>query len=418
MKLALALCLLLLCTTEASALEPSFAVVREIRFEGNDTTQPRTMLREMVIHVGDPADPRQIERSRQAIQDLGLFHSVAVREEILPDGVRLVFVVVEKFYLLPYPRLSGNVDGQYGYGGELEWNNIAGLNQGLRLLVKQSSPNREGYGKQLSYQGSYTAPFVFDSPYSVSVSANHSRQPLVDPVTQLPYIERFTSWELDGSRTYSTGPASEGWTAGGGWLSTHENRNGPGAAPPYGAANAVVGFVGYRDLHDLIYSEEGQNFNLRSEVALRGLASDYGYTFLNAAYDRYLPVGHVDYQTVQLTAQAGALYNGPAELSRFSLGGSGNLRSFPSYSFSGNAYYYLAALYQRPIGEPWLRGLIGVEGGNVSPQANTALFRAMHMSLDIGVRLRVTWFVDFQFEAGWAVPLNGRGAGRFFGGRI
>ncbi len=66
---------LLLAIGSAAAVPPVVKPppIRDIRFEGNRVTSDRVMLREMVVAVGDPADPARIERSRQAIQDLTLF---------------------------------------------------------------------------------------------------------------------------------------------------------------------------------------------------------------------------------------------------------------------------------------------------------------------------------------------------------
>ena len=95
-----------------------------IDFAGNDITRPETMRRELLVHVGDPADPEAIERSRQAVQDLGLFRWVAVERKRLDDGtIRLTFVVHEKWYILPLPRVEGNSNGDYGYGGQV-WVNV------------------------------------------------------------------------------------------------------------------------------------------------------------------------------------------------------------------------------------------------------------------------------------------------------
>lgn len=408
-----------LAAAEAPAEKKQWPVIREIAFSGNDTTQPKTMLREMSVHVGDPADPAQIEHSRQAVQDLGLFKSVDVRQEPTTDGVKLVYTVREKFYFLPYPRLSANVDKQYSYGAELEWNNVAGLNHNLRIVAAQSDANRAGYGKQTSYSASYIAPFIADTKNNLSVSAGYSSTPLTNPMSGAAYTEIGYAAEVLLRHIYSTTAASQGWTAGTGLLYQHENRFGPGAAPPYGTAYAVVGVIEYRDLHDKIYSEEGQRFSFRHETALRGVASDYGYTFLRAGYDRFVPIGERAHQTLQYSGSIGGYFNGPQDVTHFSLGGSRNLRGFPGYSFEGNAYYYGALIYQRPIVWDWLRVLGGVEVGNVTDHPNSDLFRRAHVSLALGLRLRVSWFVDLQFEAGWAVPLErSAGSGRFFGGRL
>lgn len=392
-------------------------VVREITFEGNKTTQPITMLREMSVHVGDTVDAASLEHSRQAVQDLGLFKSVTVRQEPLPDGVRLVYVVEEKFFLLPYPRLGANVDGQYNYGAELRWNNIDGLNQNLRLVASQSSDNREGYGKQTSYSAGYEIPFIADTKENVSLSFSHNSTPRTDDVTGDPYIEKQISTQALVTRTFSTTAASQGWTVGGGLLYQNENRYGPGAAPPYGEATALVGVAEYRDLHLKIYSEEGTLLSLRQETAVKGLASDYGYTEVRADFERYIPIGSVEHQTLEFSTSAGASYSGPKDVQPFALGGGAGLRGYHRYTFEGNSFYYASAIYQRPIGWNWLRVMTGIEAGNVAPQANSELFEHISADVLLGLRLRISWFINLEFEAGWAMPFDGGSRGRFFGGR-
>lgn len=424
------LCLLLLQTdiafAQASdsqlpipATESSTAVplIREIIFLGNETTQPKTMLREISLRVGEPANAEQIERSRQAIQDLDLFKSVVAQQEPLADGVRIVFVVKEKWFLLPYPRLSANVDGQYSYGAQLEWNNLRGLNHSLEIEVSQSDSNREGYGKKNSYSASYYAPFIADSKQNLLLSVGRSTTPRSNDLTDEPYTEtNFTSEALV-TRTFSTTAASQGWTVGGGVFYQNQDRYGLGAAPPYGEATALVGTVEYRDLHLKIYSEEGSLFKLRTENAINGFVSDYGYSKFVAEYDRYIPIGRVPHQTLQLSTVIGGNFSGPDEVQKFALGGGSGLRAYPRYTYEGNSLYYVSAIYQRPIGWDWLRVMAGVEAGNVAPKANTVLFQDISADVLLGLRLRVSWFINLEFEAGWAIPLDGSSNGRFFGGR-
>lgn len=414
------LCLLLLQTGMAIAQTvpaTETPIIREIVFSGNNTTQPKVMLREMSVRVGDVAEASSIEHSRQAIQDLGLFKSVEVQQEPLPDGVRLVYVVREKFFLLPYPRLGANVDGQYNYGAELRWNNIDGLNQNLRLLVSQGSDNRAGYGKQTSYLAGYDIPFIADTKENLSLLFSHSSTPRTNDLTGDGYIEKQTSAQALVTRTISTTAASQGWTVGGGLLYLNEDRYGLGAAPPYGHAMAMVGTLEYRDLHLEIYSEEGTLFDFRQETAVKGLASDYGYTQLRADFERYIPVGSVQYQTLEFDGSMGARFSGPQDVQAFALGGGAGLRGYRRYTLEGNSFYYAAAIYQRPIGWDWLRLMTGLEVGNVAADANTELFKHVSADLLLGLRLRILWFINLEFEAGWAVPLDGSSSGRFFGGR-
>jgi len=104
--------------------------ISEIRFLGNDTTRPEIMLQEMLVRVGEPVDPARIEQSRQAIMDLELFKSVKAELLAAPPGPVLQITVDEKIYFLPIPKLNRSDDG-VGYGAQLRFDNLAGLNQKL-----------------------------------------------------------------------------------------------------------------------------------------------------------------------------------------------------------------------------------------------------------------------------------------------
>ncbi len=122
------LCLLVWMASAWAAEAP--ATISEIRFVGNKTTKPEILLQEMLVRVGDPADPVRIEQSRQAIMDLGLFKSVRADLLAAPAGPVLQIRVKEKYYYLVIPKLNRSEDG-VGLGAQLRLDNIAGLNQQL-----------------------------------------------------------------------------------------------------------------------------------------------------------------------------------------------------------------------------------------------------------------------------------------------
>ena len=59
------------------------ATINEIRYEGNDVTQASLLNREIYIKKGDVVDDVLIEKSRQAIMDLGLFRTVSFYLKII-----------------------------------------------------------------------------------------------------------------------------------------------------------------------------------------------------------------------------------------------------------------------------------------------------------------------------------------------
>lgn len=393
---------------------PAYPTIREIIFSGNDTTRSDVLLREMVVHVGDPADPDRIERSRQAIQDLRLFRSVDLREEMAGDGIRLLITLREKYYVLPLPRANVNSDGQYSYGIGMRWWNVWGLNHTLHAVVEQGNRQEAGRGDLLQYRASYDVPFVFDSPFGLGLSVAHSEEAVTEPLSY-DEVSNSARWEL--SRALGDGPASQGWRVGSGlqWLT--QERVGPGAPDSAGQATALVLFAKFNDMHSNIYSEQGSRFSFEVQSTAGSLASDYDYHELIAAYDRSWAVGGMPHRTLGVFAEGGVYDGGPeGAVPAFSLGGTDNLRGYPLRVERGNSYYYGGLEFLQPLSWNWLRGVAFVEAGNVIGEGSNGDPGAVYADVGIGLRLRLNWFVRTELNIGYAVPLVDGGDGR--SGRI
>lgn len=406
MRSRLTILLALLSPGVAYAQEPP---IREIVFEGNNTTRPETMLREMVLRPGDAADAALIERSRQGVQDLGLFREVKAREEQVDDGVRLVIGVREKYYVLPSPRADYNSDGQYSYGLQLRWKNVWGLNHSLRSTIKYKNRQEEDRGTALMLTGGYHAPFVFDSPYAIDVSGSYSREPVL---LGGGYDDLTATGRLIVARSFWTdNPATESWSAGAGLQWQGHESQGLGAPPPRGRALAMVLNGGYGRQHDNLYSELGQRFGVEAQRTAAGQASDYRYSSATGSYDGSWALGETAHQTFGVFAMAGT-YNGGTINGEppFELGGADTLRGYRHQVLRGTDFWFAGAEALRPIGKPWLRGMVFVEAGDVSggPLAGGGPYA----DAGIGVRLRLTWFVNLEFSAGMAWPLRDSGDGR------
>lgn len=421
MKFAVAM--LVLTMAPAFAQEP-YPVIREIAFTGNDTTQPKVMLREMTVAIGDSADPVKIERSRQGIQDLGLFKSVSVKQTMLDEGLRLTFTVEEKWYILPIPRYSINSDGKNSYGLSLRWFNVAGLNHTLRGTWANSDDKKANKGRRTRYALDYNIPFVFDSAYNLGFGAGHSSTPiLADPILATPdYVETFDSASVGVSRTFSTGAASQGWTLGSSLAWSRQDTQGDVGTPlPYGMATALGLSADYRDIRFKVFSEEGTRYGARASSAVEGAGSDYSFNLFTASYSALMKLGATPHQNLNLHLNAGSYHGGPigveSESGVFSLGGASSLRGYYSDLFQGDAYYYLAAEYLRPVGWEWLRVVVIAETGKVFADAHDFSLSRTNASLGLGLRVRFITLVNFELEAGMAWPLDGGGA-RFFASNV
>jgi len=391
--------------------------IREIDFAGNDVTKPETMRRELLVHVGDPANPAAIERSRQAVQDLGLFKAVTVESLPVDGGVKLVFTVHEKWYILPLPRLQGNSSGEYGYGGQLRWNNVWGLNHTLdlqALKLKLHDPDKTG---QLKIEGGYGIPFLNGTRYGLSTSAGYISQDSLNPQGQ-PYHETFENVQVVTSYALSSEHPSKGWNLGGGLAWERDATSGQFAPASPGETLGPVLFASYDDLHYLIYSEEGQRFRAALQFALDGLASSYTASNYAFSYRRDWHVGETPHQTLEFLGSTDIFLGGaPGRVqNHFTLGGSRMLRGYPSSFVEGDFGYYFATAYLRPVFRDWLRLLVIAEAGSAYPEIGQTGGRSLYASVGLGLRVRINWLVNVEVEAGGALPLfDGHGLRPFAG---
>lgn len=402
----------------APAIPPApTGVIRSIDFAGNDVTQPQTMLREMVIKVGDPADPVAIERSRQGIQDLGLFRSVDVRQAAVEGGVALTFVVEEKWYILPIPRLDANSEGENAYGVSLRWYNVAGRNHTLRGNWTRRDEEKLNKGTATSYGLGYSVPFVYDSPWGIGLAVGHTET----PVTDLGGYDEITDnvgFAL--SRSFARGPASQGWGTTTSLEWTEQSTEGPGAPPPNGHATILGLSASFKDVRYNLYSEDGVAFGAGVRGATEGLASDYSFGSLRANFTRYNLVGSQPHQNLNYYAAVGSYHGGPtghqSESGAYGLGGASLLRAHPGGFVVGDFYYHAGVEYLRPLIADWLRPVIVFEVGNAYADAQSFNSR-VYTSLGLGLRVRLTFLVNVEVEAGVAWPLDG-GDQRFFASKV
>ena len=419
---------LMLCAwLPAGALaQDPLPVIREIVFAGNEVTQPKIMLREMVIKPGDAADPGLIERSRQGVQDLGLFRSVGVAQEMVEGGVRLVFTVKERFYILPLPSASANSDGDYSYGFRVQWYNVWGLNHSLvsyyqKRQLAQGDADPVKSGVQTRYHLRYSAPLIADSPYSLNLGLGREVTPYLQPRVY-DSIGDFASVGL--SRKLSDRANSQGWEISGGLNWNRQHTSGPDAQPDQGRQTGLSAGLSYRDLRDNLYSNEGVAYGFSAGTASRDVLSDYASTSWNANYANYLHVGELPHQSLNLFASTASRYGGPPGAEPgYSLGGVGNLRGFEPETVKGDSYYVLSAEFLRPVFRNSIRVLAVLDAGsmvdssNVVDQPGDENIGKVLVSAGVGVRIRVQAFVNLELELGIAWPLDG-GDYRIFASKI
>lgn len=414
---------LLLGLAAAGARAQEHPPIREIEFRGNETTRPVTMLREMTVHVGGPADPREVERSRQYVQDLGLFRSVHADLEPVEGGVRLVITVKEKYYILPLPRADVSSDGGYGYGVQMTWNNVWGLNHTFRPYFERRQPSEgdedpEKRGVQTRSQLRYSAPFVYGK-FGVDLAAGYFKTPYLAP---LVYEQTMTFASATLTRKLSEGRKSQGWTGYTGLSWNDEVHSGAQVptdpdAVARGHALSLSAGAYYRDLRFNVYSDEGVAFGFGAQSATTAVASDYHFTGWGVNYARYLNVGDVPHQNLNLQFDMASRHDGAYGGDAFAIGGTETVRGFEPETAKGDFYYAASIEYLRPVFRNSIRLLAVVDAANAFPGFGDANLDKVYVSAGIGVRVRIQAFVALDLEIGWAWPLNG-GPPRLFASKV
>ena len=399
-----------------SVLPPAVSATEiiAIEFSGNDVTRESTMLREMALGIGDPADDERIEASRQAIQDLGLFREVLIEREERDDGVALRVDVRERRYILPVPRLDISSDLDRSAGLSLRINNLWGRNHTLSALVQAGRyPDDRLREKERRARLSYEAPHVFDDVWGFATGIERLEREVPGVNDAQNFDEDIDRAEFLVTRDFRDVRPRRGWVGRAGVFREERRNDGLDAPPSDGTSTALVLGADYGNRRDHIYSDSGRAGSVRMEWAHDRLLSDFSYRRLDVEYREMLALPG-DHRNLNLIAAGGLYSGGTNRRNTYDLGGSTRLRGYSSDYVQGERFVYGAAEYLRPLGTDWLRLLIIAETGATDGSVTEARSGWPYASVGVGLRVRLTWFVNLEFEAGFAYPLRGGGGPRFF----
>lgn len=383
-------------------------LIQAIEFHGNKVTRRQILLQEMLVQVGDVADPVLIERSRQAIMNLGLFKSVHSDIERREDGVVVRFHVKEKYYLLPVPKLNRDEYNNISYGAEITADNLFGLNQQMKLRYETEDAETVTEGELVNYLLAYTYPRVLGGAWSLGAEATLIRQ----PVESLPSVYESESWSgaFRLSRWLNLRGPSRGWLIGSGLVwrqNSYEHRSGPVLNTYIGASAVGVPLnVQYTDVDDYLFSRGGRDYGYIGELGAPVLGSDSHYNRHEFYYRRYIVLPNRQHQNIDLQAKLG-LASGemfPGEAHAYSLGGSRSMRAYERGTINGNAYVLLNVQYLFPLFNYYpLRFAVFADIGNAYPSNTEMHLGKVLWDVGLGFRLRLKSFVkiDLRVDVAW-----------------
>jgi len=403
--------LFFLATCAVQAQEPK-GFIDAIRFVGNKVTKESILRQEMVVKEGDPINMAKIERTRQAIMNLGLFKTV--KADVVEEGGRntLVITMDERFFILPLPLLDVRLDQEtYSYGMELREDNLMGLNQ--RLSLKYENKKSVGGDVPASKQGEfkYTYPRVVGTDNSLGVGGKLVREDIeesMDGILTGSYQRDTRSFYFNVSRYLNAGWISQGWVFGGGMGVTQQIfRNQEGTGLDYEDSQALEVNVGlnYKDVEQHPYHREGSSYGYSLALALPGIGSEYSYTRFNTYFRNYRALQAVDANIntqVKIGLANGSSFDSPA----FSLGSS-ELRGNEENVATGNAMLQINTEYHHHLsGYRQLRGVVFMDVGNAWAGPMEMDLGKLYPSVGVGMRWRVQSFVDLTLRADFAYAID------------
>ncbi|MDX9768051.1 MAG: BamA/TamA family outer membrane protein [Ectothiorhodospiraceae bacterium] len=385
-------------------------VIDRLRFVGNDVTQESILRQELLLREGDVADPGRIEASRQALLNLGLFKEV---EALLVDdpalGQVLEFRLTEKYYILPIPRIRRSADGDYGYGAELRFDNLFGLNQQLKLLHENED---DGNGVLRKTRVDWSVPRLIGSRFGLDLGLRHDsgrQDGGVGEVLPDAYDEKTLGLRMAMTRWLLHEGPSRGWRLRGGveWMNREFTPLDPTTSTMTGKDLEWLFGVLYTDFDDLGATRDGVEYGGELRVGLRDVGADVDHRRLELFYRAWRPLGagqNLDYQVstgyVDRTAFGDAA---------FSLGGGNSLRGYSGGAFKGDGYALANVEYSVPLyGEQAFRAAGFVDVGQVF-KPHTPDSSGLKFGTGVGLRINLRWFVrtELRFDLGWA-PAEGQ----------
>ncbi|AOU97011.1 hypothetical protein BI364_02430 [Acidihalobacter yilgarnensis] len=388
-------------------------VIGAIRFEGNRVTRDVVLRQQLLIRVGEPLMPSAVETSRQAIMNLGLFVRVQDRVSPMPDGrVAVIFTVKEKTYTWVLPRLGRTADGDISYGGQLEFDNVFGLDQRLKLIAEQKQIAGGGTSDQQSVE--YAAARLPGSAYgfSAKLGATEQRELLYAPDgAEGVYRNRVSTLNVSLTRWLNRDGLNSGWSTGLGLGVSEIGYRYLSGRPGLAASGREVGVntnIGYTRVRLGRYGyRQGVEYGLSLGAGGRLIGSHYSQLGVGGYYRRYRrSEGGAENLNYQLrfgfSSRTSSL--GPA----YTLGGADTLRGYVRDSLEGNAYVLANVEYLHPMfGRPLLRGVLFTDLGNAWYRGDSAPWR-LDPAFGVGVRWHIDWLVNVDLRVDMAYAVGQR----------
>lgn len=383
--------------------------VAEIQFSGNKVTQAAVLRRELLQQSGTMCSLDDIIDGIQAIMDLGLFKSVRAELQLNAEkDLQLRYIVKEKIFFLPIPRLSRTSDGQLRYGAQLRWDNFLGRLYQLKITwEKRQDDNgrgRTGYVNRLEY----TVPRFLDTRYGMRLRVGRERRNTEISRDGIVYGEALRDSRVLEMRL-SRWSSETGGVSGlsyflGADIEDRVYEVNTGRVGPFrdGQKVALVAGFALQDVHQEQYRRTGQHYSASVEVSNKALGSDFSYARLDATAQWFIALQRPQ-TNLNIQARLGLSDRAPFGERSYSLGGGEVLRGMTSDKSSGNLMTLVNIEYLRGLfAYPAWRWVLFVDAGNVYLNDDVDLLR-QQARVGVGLRWKLESLTntDIRLDLAW-----------------
>jgi outer membrane protein assembly factor BamA len=383
-------------------------IVNSISFEGNRVTQAHVISRELQQLPGEPCSLDNIIDGVQSTQDLGLFKSVRAELRIDNEWLELVYIVSEKIFFLPIPRLSRTSDGELRYGAQLRWDNFLGRLHQLKLTFEKRQEN-DGQGRAgYVHSVDYSVLRFFGSRFGMAVSLDRIRRNSELAQDGVIYGEvlresqraefRLARWAKG-----STGVQGFSYFLGLGFENrSYDVRSGT-TGPFQGGQNATVlaGFDLQR-VHQDSFNRRGYEYGAALRLADSSWGADFKYAQLDSYIRWFRPLARPQ-TNLNVQLRLGLSTMAPFGGRGYAIGGGEVIRGMRTGDATGDILTlanveYLSGFFSYPA----LRWIAFSDIGNVFLKDDVKLHRQiLRGGLGLRWKLEALTNTDLRFDVAW-----------------
>ncbi|VAW57934.1 hypothetical protein MNBD_GAMMA11-1425 [hydrothermal vent metagenome] len=365
------------------------------------------MNREIYIKPGDVFNEAKVEKSRQAVMDLGLFKTVSyyVEENYSdPDTesgdsyLEIVFVVKEKYYFYVLPKLKLD-DNEIFFGAQLTWDNAWGLNHSIKARYEDRG-STAGVGESKNSL-KYLYPNVNGSVYNLEFRLQSSNT--VDEADTANLVDRQDeTFQVGISRWLNRQGRNRGWFIGG--SARYQQRLNDVLSGNFLSENVeatVLGInAGFRDLKEYEYNRGGKFFSYTLDWSDESVGSGSEFVRYQLAYRSYYRLDNSPYKNLNVQTQFGHANNKILGQYAFSLGSRNDLRGYENNRFNGNVMLLVNMEYMFPHPRhPTVRYVYFADIGNAYESSRDVFHQPLNVGAGVGMRWKIRSLVNIDLRA-------------------